>query len=80
MIILKEDGKQIPFAVVTEDNNPEKIKKAIEVEFDVNLDEIKLSSILIPDWGDVDYFSWASKDSDGSTIGGNIQITKVVSY
>ena len=67
-----------PFAIIKEPFKITSIHKAIKEEF--ALVELNTTGILLPDWGDCDYFSFTGFDEFGTELKKIIQITKLASY
>lgn len=75
MYILKLENQHYPFAICkTEDT----FLQAIQEE--TGLDNIELNAILIPDYGDIDFFTAYGFEDGGEKIILSIELQKVVVY
>ena len=77
MYIIKDEHCIKPFAIIKTTSIANFIL-AIQEEF--SLHEVKLSSILLPDFGDSDFFTFNGLNDDEQEVKGTIEVTSLIAY
>ena len=77
MYIIK-DGNGIKYFAIIKKASIGKFTLAIQEEF--SLHEVKLSSILLPDFGDSDFFTFNGLNDDEQEVKGTIEVTSLIAY